>query len=271
VAGDRDEFVPASSSLTPFGQQTHAVVPGNHTQIVSPADDNSLSYKLMAAILEGGDASGFADAAAIAVELGEFQKAISTLLPHADELDDQHVVLLSLALESVGRSEEALDMLESRDDDGTDAVGVLAGRLKRRWMTEGRAADGARSLELYGGALSAALGNSDSQQAFYHAINAAFLTWAYDQDQEGAKALAQTALDQANTEPDAPWAAATAGEAHLYLGDTDKALEDYRRAVARGHGPRELQSMHQQAAWAARLVDDTDTEEAIDRLFTARG
>ena len=270
LAGDRDEFVPASSSLAPFGENVRAVVPGNHIQIVAPEDTDALSYKLLASILGGGDVSGLADPAAIAVELGEFQTAVSALMPHADELDDQHLVLLALALEGVGRPEEALDVLENREDAGTDAVGVLAGRLKRRWMTEGRDADGKRSLELYSGALTSALTRSDTQQAFYHAINAAFMTWAYGQDSNGARAHAQTALDQAESDPAARWAAATEGEAHLYLGNVEMALESYRRALRSGHGPRELRSIYQQAAWASHLLDDQDVEQSIDQLFVTQ-
>ena len=36
IAGDRDDFVPPSSSLVPFPKRVQAVVPGNHREIVKP-------------------------------------------------------------------------------------------------------------------------------------------------------------------------------------------------------------------------------------------
>lgn len=134
-------------------------------------------------------------------------------------------------------------------------------------MADGRDADGARALELYRGALERALSNDDHAQAFYHAINAAFMTWAYGQDQAAARSLAGTALDHARQAPDALWSAATEGEALLYSGDGAAAVAAYSRALKNGHTPREVQSMYQQAAWASQLVGDADLIASVDALF----
>ena len=45
VAGDRDEFVPAESSLGCFEESDRAVVPGNHLEIVKPDSADSMSVK----------------------------------------------------------------------------------------------------------------------------------------------------------------------------------------------------------------------------------
>ena len=262
AAGDRDEFVPATSSLGPFSDEHRAVVPGNHVQIVAPEDDSSLSFKLLRSVLGGsGIIAGPFDSAAIAVELGEFQSAVAQLEPHADELDDQHLVQLAMALDGVDRSADALAVLEARPTLGTDATGVLAGRLKRRWMAEGRDADGARALNMYSEALERALSNDDSPQAFYHAINAAFMTWAYGQGEAAALELADTALTHARQTPGAPWSAATEGEALLYIRDGVAALAAYSRGLAGDHTPREVRSMYQQAAWASQLVGDAELSD----------
>jgi hypothetical protein len=77
-----------------------------------------------------------------------------------------------------GRGAEALRILEDHYRKGTsstDALGVLAGRLKRRWLAERRAADLERARQLYSEGLSRAEAEGDAAQAYYHAINIAFL------------------------------------------------------------------------------------------------
>ena len=73
---------------------------------------------------------------------------------------------------------EALQVLEQHYRSGTsstDALGVLAGRLKRRWLAERRAADLERARQLYSEGLARAEAEGDAAQAYYHAINIAFL------------------------------------------------------------------------------------------------
>jgi pimeloyl-ACP methyl ester carboxylesterase len=47
VAGLSDKFVPESSSLDPFPLDEKARVPGNHVEMMKPADANSLVYSLL--------------------------------------------------------------------------------------------------------------------------------------------------------------------------------------------------------------------------------
>ena len=52
-------------------------------------------------------------------------------------LDSDALASLALALEGLGRGAEALSVLEKHFKGGTsstDAQGILAGRLKRRWL-----------------------------------------------------------------------------------------------------------------------------------------
>jgi len=44
VAGDRDEFVPRTSSLDPFSEPARRVVYGNHLEIVKPDGPNHLGF-----------------------------------------------------------------------------------------------------------------------------------------------------------------------------------------------------------------------------------
>jgi hypothetical protein len=82
VAGDRDEFVPRTSSLDPFSEPARRVVYGNHLEIVKPDGPNHLGFTVAVKALVGVDAdAGILDAALRAVESRQFHHAIDTLGP----------------------------------------------------------------------------------------------------------------------------------------------------------------------------------------------
>jgi hypothetical protein len=69
VAGDQDEFVPATSSLEPFPPEQRAVVAGNHVSIVKPATASELAVSLVVRGIQGDSApAGPAKAARVALE-----------------------------------------------------------------------------------------------------------------------------------------------------------------------------------------------------------
>jgi len=53
VAGDSDEFVPASSPLEPFSIEQRFVVPGNHLEIVKPASATDLPVQIIVDGIQG--------------------------------------------------------------------------------------------------------------------------------------------------------------------------------------------------------------------------
>jgi pimeloyl-ACP methyl ester carboxylesterase len=80
IAGDRDEFVPSSSSLEPFSDEFRAVIPGNHTEIVKPRDKDHSGVRLVVDALSGGKRTRkVIDGARIAIELHEFTQLNSFL------------------------------------------------------------------------------------------------------------------------------------------------------------------------------------------------
>ncbi len=269
TAGDRDEFVPRASSLDPFPESCQRVVYGNHLQIVRPDDAGHLGFKVAVRALVGtGAGTGPFDAARRAVESREFQHAIDTLGPHRDELDDQALVTLALALESVGRQNEAIGLLASARTTATDPLGVLAGRLKRRWLAERRRADAEQSLSLYRQALDRAEARGDAAQAFYHAINCAFMELASGSDADACRAFARRALEHcARASGDDIWRHATEGEAYLYLADTLAARQAYARALALGPRPWQAGSMYQQAFRAADLMGEDAFAAELPAVF----
>ena len=273
IAGDTDEFVPASSSLVPFEDNVQAVVPGNHLGIVKPTRPDHQSVLLVVNALTGGKkVRPIVDGARLAVERGDFQAAVKVLLPRAAALDKTALASLALALEGVGRSSEALAILESHgSSDSTEALGVLAGRLKRRWLTERRASDFKRARKLYLCGLNQAEAADDHDQAFYHAINIAFLDLmaapipsAIPND---VRVMAERSLVHTTQAAKTNWSLATQGEAQLMLGDLDRAQEFYARAITMTISPREIDSIYSQAIRVAVRTFGQDGADRIERLF----
>ena len=268
IAGDRDEFVPRTSSLDPFGEASRRVVYGNHLEIVKPENAEHLGFCVAVKALVGDDASAdLLDAALRAVESRQFQHAIDRLGPHADELDDRGLVTLALALESVGRQGEAIDLLKRAQPTGTDPLGLLAGRLKRRWLVEQRRKDAEQALALYRDALTQAEAKNDESQAYYHAINSAFMELAFSSSPKSCRDYAARALAHCANAGASVWRYATEGEANIYLGNHAAAREAYARAVALGPSPRQIGSMYQQAFRAADLMGEEALASELRALF----
>jgi pimeloyl-ACP methyl ester carboxylesterase len=272
VAGENDEFVPYESSLAPFDRSVHAVVAGNHLEIIRPLDSNQRGLQVVVSRLSGGNAQiGPWDGARLAVEARQFQKAIELLEPHKEELDGAAAVQLAIALEKCGRQMDAIDLLLTRGKSTTDAMGTLAGRLKRRWLRERREDDATRALELYSEAYSLSE-KSDPAQAYYHAINIAFMNLVFKGRLPDAQAWARSALDQCfaaakdELSPDA-WRLATEGEANLLIGNFPQALQHYREAIATEPDPWQLDSMYMQALETARQLKSKQVAADLAQTF----
>ena len=281
IAGERDEFVPAESSLGPFAvpryQGRRWVVPGNHVEIVKPAAADSLSVTVLLDRLLGDAApAGPWDAARLAIQTRDFAQALALLQPNAAKLDQEGAVQLALALEGVGKADDAVALLGQRSGDETDAMGVLAGRLKRRWLLSHIEADGQAALDLYTRALNSEGARADGTQAYYHAINVAFMQLAFKKDRAKAEDHARQALAACASiakdkeKPPAPqWRLATEGEARLILGDKAESLVCYRAAVSppQQPSPREMRSMYQQALYLSRLLADEAWRDQLTAIF----
>src|SRR5262249_19025298 len=211
-----------ASSLGVFPRTMQAVIPGDHLAIVKPEDEKHLGFQLVnKTLLNKAAPAGPWNSASVAVESREFQAAIDLLKGKETQLDEIGLVRLALAYDGVGRSEDAIKVLESNTNKNrTDVMGTLAGRLKRRWMVEHFQHDYDRALQLYSDAL--ALATNLPDQLYYHAINIAFLKLAIG-DASAAEEMAQRAFDYAERGNLTQWRMATRGEASMMLGNTDAA------------------------------------------------
>ena len=281
IAGDQDEFVPSHSSLDPFPPTQREVVAGSHISIVKPTSADDLGFKI---VLKGilGDAApaGSANAARLAVESRDFVKAVQLFQSHPDDLDPQALVAYALALEETGRQAEAIQVLEKNAGSNTDALGVLAGRLKRRWLVERRRSDAERALALYKKAYDLSIDKANASsgaqtpnpwnQGFYHGINIAFMELAYGSDDLAAKAMAAKVLQHCERASLDMWRLAAEADAHLILGDTETALSRYRQAAATQPSPRAMKSMCQQALRLADLMNDDVAQKQLEGIWSGQ-
>ena len=189
------------------------------------------------------------DGARIAVELGHFQNAIDTLMPKAGLIDSDALASLSLALEGVGRSDDAISVLVQHFKGGTsstDAQGILAGRLKRKWLV-GRPQQGDldRAKELY----SDALKRSEAKETTLRPIITPSTSPSWTSFphrpiptcQSLCDEMARRAQSHCSQASQTQWRFATEAEASLMLGDLDGAEALYRRAAALTGSPREIE------------------------------
>jgi pimeloyl-ACP methyl ester carboxylesterase len=270
TAGDEDQFVPPDSSIFPFTADQRRVVRGDHLSIVKPAGASDSSVQVVIESLVGNaPPSGPGDSARVAVEMREFFDAIRTLEGHPESLDEGGVVQLALAMESVGRREDAIRTLQNwkAHPDSTDAMGVLAGRLKRRWLVERRSDDAENASQLYQQTFAQAEKDARHDQAFYHGINVAFMQLAYRNQESVAQETAKKVLEHCRAAKLDVWRLATEGEAHLLLGNIDAAMSGYRAAVTCNPKPRQLDSIFQQAVRVASLVGNEAAADRLQQIF----
>jgi tetratricopeptide (TPR) repeat protein len=243
-------------------------VPGNHLEIVKPASAQNLSVQLALDVIAGGSTpGGLRSAAKLAIESREFAKAIDILWPHRHELDEQGLVDLALALEQSGRTQDAIEVLKGYRKDDLDAMGVLAGRWKRTWLAQRRRADAEEAMRLYAQGFDQAEARGRDDQAYYHGINLAFMQLAYLSDLVAARQTAERVLMHCTKGKPNLWSAATEGEASLILGQTERALSSYQKAIDYKPQPRQVDSMYQQAARIADLIGDEQALRALPALF----
>ena len=270
VAGDADEFVPATSSLGPFPKEQQYVVPGNHLEIVKPDGPDDLSVQIVVkGILGDAAPAGPWNAARVALQLQDFREAVEKFEKHANELDDAHLIQLALAFDGLGQADKALQILEQATRAGTDTRGVLAGRLKRRWLAEGRVGDYKRAFELYSSAFAEAEAKNDHAQALYHGINVCFLIVAEADRRIDVSEMANKVLHHCEQAPKDFWSLGTKGEARLCLGDREGALAAYKESARMDPEPEpwQLASMHSQACQLAAILDQDDLIVELDRIF----
>ncbi len=278
VAGIRDEFVPRESSVEPFPADLRAFAEGNHVEMVKPATVESDASRLLFTWLSPSATRELVLPSGVTGELA-FPTAATGKLAAAvtrgggveqlSKMTELEIRQAAFDYEAQGAQDQAIAMLEQVYQRSSDLTGMLAGRLKRRWLADPdtRKAEGERAAELYFEAYNRAHKANDHTQASYNGINYAFMTLALHENKQRTAEIAAAVLTHCNASTDDKWKLATMGEAYLYQGQTDHAVASYRAALTQAWTARERDSMQKQAIWASRLLEDEIAEARVELLF----
>ncbi|MBF0423059.1 MAG: alpha/beta fold hydrolase [Magnetococcales bacterium] len=268
VAGERDEFVPLSSAHDPFPNDSRAIVPGNHNTMLNCSSmQNPAIRHVVDGINTGGKQTLPSEPDKRAIAINAHRQLVHRYLPGADGLDDEAFVNLVLSMEELGQQEAVMQLLESQKSRGTDVSGVLAGRLKRRWLKFRQKDDAKHALAVYQDAYNRSLSTSNFEQAVYHGINLAFMHFAFLQDKYAADKLANDVIDHYKKAPSDHWGRGSVGEAYLILGDFEQALEWYGKALDLKPQQREAGAMYEQAlVYINRMPDRAAQEQIMERF-----
>jgi pimeloyl-ACP methyl ester carboxylesterase len=280
VAGETDQFVPPESSLGRFPQSRGDVIPGNHlTMLDAESAEAPCVQKILQILCHGAAAQGARSAAKVALETGEFADIICRLWPNRasnpnqfpTDLDDYGAVQLAISLEKTGDSVAALGVLKNHKPQRTDVLGVLAGRLKRRWWLTSKADDLEEARKLYQEAYNQSVAKNppDYDQAYYHGINLAYLAVAAQRDFNTARPMAAKVLEHVANAKDPGlehWRRATEGDALMILGRPGEALAKHQEAAKQKLKPWESSSMEEQALRVADLcgLDAAYRDKLVD-------
>ena len=268
VAGDRDQFVPPESSLSPFAARFRRVVAGDHLTMIKAADSRSEGLNLLIAALstqpEPPAASDTLRASPLEMSEPEVERALTD---REDKPTQAEVVNAAIRFDLDGKRQHAIELLERHLDLGIDIKGTLGGRYKRLWLEGGDLVHAKRAMDLYWEALEEATTTKDDEQVYYHAINLAFLAYVVFDRKNEAQRHARLALRYSAKAPTTLWRVATEAEAQLYLGQPDRALKLYREVIRMGAERWQLQSAGQQAYSVAQKIGDQALQEELQTLF----
>ncbi len=269
VAGIKDQFVPPDSSVGIFEDERIRYVKGNHLEMVKPLTSDDDTSILIIKTLSGQKTNATTGLTAAVTQ--PRQAAIINELLNKPDKTEKEIVKLALALELTGKQNEAVSLLLQHHAGSSEITGVLAGRWKRQWMSAGDDNEiGIKAYESYKNAYQIATSKKDHAQAYYNGINVAFMELALNHSRYDARENATKALEHCKLAGRDHWRLATEGEAHLYLGDYDFALDCYKAALREHPDTREIDSMYQQAMWISRLIENEEVERKLTDIFTFR-
>ena len=265
IAAIHDEFVLTASSFDPFKKEETLMLSGSHFSMIkpkSPDDESVLLIKNM--LTEETQLEKKLSNEDKNLALGQYEQVAEQLLPQSQNLDKRGLEQLVYALEALGKSTQAIEVLNEHplSETDSDVIGVLGGRFKRAYLKEFKKGDGKLAFKYYSKALALAQANTDCRQIYYHSINLAFLSLLINDDHGTMQKYAKIALASCDEDNfDSLWKLATLGEANLYLGNFDLAKKFYSKAAVMA-GPREKNSIYTNAYTAYTVLMETDNPKA---------
>ena len=229
-----DDSVTAESCLMTFEEEYREAISGSHLGMVKPEDRNNDCYNLILSTLTNTEFYNlYMDKEEINLTLGKYEVVKKNLLPKANELDPNGLKKLVFSMEGLDEFQEVLKILRGHplSKVNTDVMGLLAGRLKRKYLKEFNLKDAEEAMGIYSKALDMAESEQNFNQVYYHAINLAFLSLVAGGNESKMIDYAKISLEAADKCRNNLWKYATIAEANMYLDNMDKAREYYAKAA----------------------------------------
>jgi len=274
VAGELDEFVPINSSLEPFPKDYHCVTAGNHITMVKPETNMDTSFQVIKKMLCIGSEIPYliGDDKELNNLIAKYYEEVDTLGKKLNDLDVKGFKRYIFALEGTDKIDEAIKVLEESEilNSNTDIMGILGGRLKRKYLIEESKTLLDKAIYWYDKALQLSLQSNNSSQIYYHAINLAFLYLMLDEtDLTKTKEMAELALKNCQIAKGGEyWEDATIAEANLYLNDFEQSKIFYASAINKcNQSIRETSSMFINAVYACNSLNRLDWKKELEIVF----
>ena len=165
------------------------------------------------------------------------EATIAELEPNISKLGERSLIKLLDAMEAIGRTDDAISVLENHKKTNNDAdlLNVLGDLYKTKYLETDFEEYGQTSVKHHKKALTIAEDEEDVQQIYLNAINLAFLYLMLDLSKKEMRAYAQKALDAAQ-EYFYPSVEkfGTMGEANIYLNKLEEAKQHFKKAGEEG-------------------------------------
>jgi tetratricopeptide (TPR) repeat protein len=273
VAGELDEFVPVTSSLEPFSKEYRSYAAGNHITMVKPVSTSDTSFQIIKKALYNDKdyLLGF-DNKELNNLVGKYHEDVNLLGSRLKQLDNKGFKKYIFALEGTGNIDIAIKTIEESDaiSNNTDLMGILGGRWKRKYLVEDNVDFLNSAIQWYEKAFGLSTAANNDSQAYYHAINLAFLYLMRDEsDLTDCKKMAQLALDHCEKSlQDDYWEVATKAEAYLYLNNFEESKKLYIEAIEKcNHDIRSTSSMMINAFYACNSLNKLHWKKELEEIF----
>ena len=176
---------------------------------------------------------------------------------------------LAIALSGDGEYLKAATVLEELDPEirgDPETIGIVAGRIKRRWLQTSDERLGQRALKEYVTGFNTALEEADFNGIIYNGINAAYMKFALCE--RGYESLAKTVLATVDRlEAHDYWAGASRAEALLLLDRVNEARVAYEELKSHVAEPRDWGSTGRQALDIRERKERPSTTDFLVKLF----
>lgn len=203
------------------------------------------------------------------------EATIAELEPVAGKLGERSLIKLLEAMEAIGRTDDAINLLESHKKTKNDAdlLNLLGDLYKTKFLESDFEVDGLKAMQYHKKALSIAEKEEDEQQIYLNAINLAFLYLMLDLSKKEMRQFAEQALNTAeNYYYPSVEKTGTMAEAHIYLNQLDEAKKYYLQVSEEG-GIRAKMKIYKDAYKAYAILFNQNPEDPFikflnDKLLT---